>query len=110
MKIEDRKFIELSLRDENRQYHGTGGVSAGNRDVGFIPAFLDTVTGNAYPSRFANGRPAPVHLFDGLPEALVKKSLVTGKAYALKERLISGFIRDRRFYTRAEAANVVAGQ
>lgn len=107
MKMSDKKFQPASLKEENKQYQGTGGVSVENRGAGFIPAFLDTATGNAYPSRFANGKLAPVHLFDGLPESLVKKSVVTGKIYALKNGLISGFIRGRQFYTRAEVAHAM---
>lgn len=104
MKMNDKRLRLRSLHEENQRYHDTGGVSENNRDRGFIPAFMDTVTGDAYPSRFANGKLAPVHLFDGLPDTLVKKSVVTGRTYALRDGLVSGFLLGRRFYTRAEAA------
>lgn len=104
MKMNDKSLRLKSLYEENERYFGTGGVSENNRDSGFVPAFMDTITGHAYPSRFANGKLAPVHLFDGLPDALVKKSVVTGRIYALREGLVSGFLQGRRFYTRAEAA------
>ncbi|HID82439.1 MAG TPA: hypothetical protein EYH06_04965 [Chromatiales bacterium] len=105
--MSDKRLRLRSLYEENERYHGTGGVSENNRSRGFIPAFLDTATGNAYPSRFANGKLAPIHLFDGLPDMLVKKSVVTGRTYALRDGLVSGFLLGRRFYTRAEAATVV---
>lgn len=108
MKSNHSKFKQLSLSEENREFRKTGGVSSGNRGAGFIPAFLDTNTGYAYPSTFANGQPAPVHMFDGLPDTLVKKSVVTGKIYALREGLVSGFIRNSKFYTRKEAAGMIA--
>ena len=104
MKMNDKRLRLRSLYEENEYYHNTGGVSENNRSRGFIPAFMDTATGNAYPSRFANGELAPVHLFDGLPDTLVKKSVVTGRTYALRDGLVSGFLLGRIFYTRAEAA------
>lgn len=103
MKTSDNKLMANSLADENRQYKGTGGVSEGNHTLGFVPGFLNTVTGDVYLSCFSNGLPAPVHLFDGLPAQVVQKSSVTGRAYALLDGVISGFILGRRFYTREEA-------
>ena len=108
MKTSDYKLKVESLAEENRQYLGTGGVSEGNRTSGFVPAFLNKVTGDVYLSCFSNGRPAPVHMLDGLPANTVLKSLVTGRAYALRDGVISGFILGRRFYTREEACLMVA--
>ena len=56
-----------TLRQQNRAFRGTGGVSAENRALGFAPAFLDTQTGAVYRACFADGRPAPMHLLEGLP-------------------------------------------
>jgi hypothetical protein len=56
-----------TLQTQNRQFSGTGGVSAENRAQRFRPAFMDRRTGEVYPSRFGDGRPAPIHLLDGLP-------------------------------------------
>jgi len=39
-----------TLRDENQVFSGTGGVSAGNRTLGFRPAFKDTASGIAKKS------------------------------------------------------------
>ncbi len=96
------------LREENKAFGGTGGVSSVNRKHGFLPAFLDTDTGVVYPSRFADGRPAPVHLYEGLPSVLFTDLDARGKPKALKSSVISGFVRGQYFYTRDEAARVLA--
>lgn len=86
-----------ALARENLRYIDTGGVSANNRDKGFIPAFMDTETGDVYQSRFANGMPAPIHVLAGLPEKLIEK-----------KSLVSGFLREETFYSREEALKAVA--
>jgi len=96
-----------SLARENRQFHGTKGVSAGCRSQGFIPAFRDASSGRTYPSRFADGRLAPIHLLDGLPEKLVLERSTAGAVTAVKHTVISGFLLDGRFYTRDQAAALV---
>lgn len=95
-----------ALARENSQFHGTSGVSAGGRSLGFIPAFRDSVSGRAYPSRFADGRPAPIHLLDGLPETLVIERRPDGTVTAVKQTVVSGFLRDGQFYTRDQAATL----
>ena len=89
-----------SLRDENRQFKGTGGISQENRHLGFRPGFLDTATGDVYPSMFGNGRPAPIHLLDGLPATLVQKRSRSGKVLAISASVVSGFIKQGQFFTR----------
>ena len=89
------------LRNENRRYRGTGGVSRNNRSFGFVPAFLDTVTGKAYRSRFADGRDAPIHLLEGLPSHLLTRA---HEGLQAKEGVISGFLHGSDFLTRAEAS------
>jgi hypothetical protein len=98
---------ESVLRQENLVFRGTGGISEENQGVGFRPAFLDADTGVVYPSRFANGQPAPFHLVDGLPEELVLARHGTGRIAAVKPSVISGFVRHERFYTREQAARAV---
>lgn len=95
---------EVVLQQENRTYRGSGGISEENRSMGFRPAFLDTETDRIYVSRFADGRPAPFHLLDGLPEELVLARHPGGRVAAVKASIISGFVRFGRFYTRDEAA------
>ena len=95
------------LREENLAYVGTGGVSAGNRAGGFLPAFYDTESGRGVLARFADGRPAPMHLLDGVPEEWVVKRNTGNRPTALKATVISGFVRDGFFYTRAQAARAM---
>jgi hypothetical protein len=92
------------LAQENITYEGSGGVSAGNRSLGFRPAFRNTETGRIYLSRFADGRPAPIHMIDGLPEELVVTRSAAGRVIAVRESVQSGFLLDGCFYDRDEAA------
>jgi len=69
-------LTDKALRRQNRVFRDTGGVSAGNRAQGFAPAFMDTQTGVVYRACFADGRPAPMHLLEGLPSALVVERAV----------------------------------
>ena len=97
------RYSTASLARENRRYAGTAGVSAAHQSDHFRPAFLDTDTGVIYPSCFADGRPAPCHLLDGLPSHLVRQR-IRGRVKAVKATIVSGFERAGRFYTREEAA------
>ena len=92
------------LRRQNLAFKGTGGVSAGNHSQGFAPAFLDTETGSVYLARFADGRPAPMHLLDGLPRELIVSRDAAGRCLAVKRSLVAGFVQAGRFYTREQAA------
>lgn len=92
------------LIDENCQYAGTGGVSEGNVQAHFVPAFQDSTTGHVEISRFQDGRPAPLHLFDGLPEQWVIQRNLKGKVIEIKSSIVSGFVRMGQFFTRQEAA------
>ena len=82
---------------------GTAARSQGNRSRGFRPAFIDRATGAVYDSCFADGRPAPVHLLDGLPDAVVVERAASGRVRAVKPGVEAGFTRDGRFYSRDEA-------
>jgi hypothetical protein len=89
---------------ENERFRGTAGASAAGRAAGFRPAFLDRATRTVYPSRYADGRAAPFHLLDGLPPSLVVSRAGDGRAAAVKQSVVSGFVRNGRFYTREQAA------
>lgn len=95
---------ERLLQLETRAFQGTGGISSENGHRGFRPAFLDQATAHVYLSRFADGRPAPFHLLDGLPEGLVLDRDAAGRVKAVKATVVSGFVLEGRFYTREEAA------
>ncbi len=97
------------LESENARFEGSGGVSAENRDIGFRPAFLDTRTRTIHLSRFGDGRPAPFHLLDGLPDELVLARHACGRVAKVRASVVSGFVRDGRFFTREEAAAALSG-
>ncbi len=96
-----------SLEAQNRRLWGRGGRSQENRALGFRPAFRDGETGCVYLSRFADGRPAPMHVLDGLPPHLVLRRGGDGRVRSVKGSIVCGFVLAGRFYTREEAANVV---
>jgi len=93
---------------QNQAFQGTAGVSAGNRTLGFAPAFLDTETGQVQPACHADGRPAALHLLDGLPEAWVLCRSASGRVLAVKPSVTAGFVRAGQFYTRQQAAQAAA--
>lgn len=99
-----RLLNDDTLRQENALHGGTGGCSQGNAGLGFRPAFFDYATHTIHLSRFANGRTAPFHLLDGLPDEAVAIRSNTGRVIAAKATLISGFERNGFFYTRSAAA------
>lgn len=97
-------LTQQSLQRETEALRGSGGISQENGCSGFRPAFLDTQTRAIHLSCFADGRPAPFHSIEGLPEALVLERDARGRVVAVKASVVSGFVRDGRFYTREEAA------
>jgi hypothetical protein len=99
-----RLMSEALLKNENKVHADTGGRSQNNAGLGFKPAFFDFATQTIYPSRFADGRLAPFHILDGLPEEVVVDRLPSGRVIAAKATLISGFVRNGFFYTRTAAA------
>lgn len=91
---------------ENHRFQGSAGVSAGNRHLGFRSAFRDRATDRIYLSRFADGRTAPIHLLDGLPEELVTARDAGGRVVAVKPSVEAGFEHGGRFLTREQARRV----
>ena len=84
-------------------------TSGGSRPgLGFRPAFLDFATLKIYLSRFADGRPAPIHHIGGLPDEVVVARTPCGRVIAPKATLIAGFERNGFFYTRSAAARAAA--
>jgi hypothetical protein len=88
-------------------FRGRGGTSQENRSRGFLPAFLDTETGNVYLARFANGRQAPMHVLDGLPDELVLSRRESGAVATVKAGVIAGFLYHGQFFTREQAAQAI---
>jgi hypothetical protein len=102
-----RVLNQKVLKRENLVHAGTGGRSQANSSLGFRPAFYDFATQKIYPSRFADGRLAPFHLLDGLPDEAVADRAPNGRVISGKATLISGFVREGFFYTRTAAARAV---
>jgi hypothetical protein len=100
----NRPMTSAVLVRENEVYAATGGVSAGNREQGFVPGFLDTETGIVYRSRDASGCLATIHRLDGLPDEVVQVRDGRGRVTQVKSSIVSGFLRAGMFYTRNEAA------
>ena len=96
-----------TLEVENHKYSDTGGVSQNNAHAGFAPAFMETASGQVQISCFTDGRPAPCHLLDGLPEEWVLDRDVEGRVVGVKQSVVSGFVRLGRFFTRQEAADFI---
>jgi hypothetical protein len=99
-----RMLTPQMLKADNQVFAGTGGVSQENRHYDFIPGFLDQDTGAIYPSRRADGTPAPFHALDGLPDNLVLARGPGGRVIAIKAGVVAGFLRWGCFYTREQAA------
>ncbi|KEA61935.1 hypothetical protein ADIMK_4082 [Marinobacterium lacunae] len=102
--LNEQRLTLALLKEQNRIFRGSGGVSEENRGLGFRPAFYDFETGEIHLSRFADGREAPMHLLDGLPEALVLQRKENGHVTEVKPGVIAGFVLHGQFYTREQAA------
>ena len=98
-------ITQATLKTQNDKYRGTPGVSVGCKDQGFVPAFRNPDTGETFRSRFADGRPAPMHLLDGLPDSWVLSRNANRRVTKIKAGIISGFLRNGRFYTREQVCN-----
>lgn len=103
-----REMSKDVLKRENLAHTGSGGRSQENRCLGFGPAFLDFATMTIYPSCFRDGRAAPFHLLDGLPDEAVELRSPCGMVLKAKATLISGFERNGFFYTRTAAARAAS--
>jgi hypothetical protein len=96
------------LKNQNSLFAATPGVSRNNRQAGFTPAYLDLNSGTVMPSRYADGRPAPIHLLDGLPETWVTQRDNAGHVTQARRGVIAGFLRNGQFYTREQAVRALS--
>ncbi len=94
-------------RQQEWALHCGSQAAVERRALGFAPAFLDLETGVVYPARFADGRPAPMHLLDGLPNELVEWEQGSAAPRLLKPTLVAGFWGRRKFFTRDQAARAL---
>jgi hypothetical protein len=74
---------------------------------GFEPAFLDTGTMAIYRSRYLDGSPAPQHVLEGLPDAVVWSRAPDGRAVVAKPTLVAGYVRAGFFYTTSAVRRAV---
>lgn len=74
--------------------------------TGFLPAFLDLDTQETHLAVDEHGRLADRHLVDNLPSHWVSERDQAGRITALKDHIIAGFMRQERFYTRAQLARL----
>ena len=95
------------LRRHSRAFRGAGAGSEKTGSLGFAPAFLDTKTGTVHLARFADGRPAPCHMLDGLPAELIVTRWPSGGVAAVSESVVAGFLYHGRFLTRQQAAKAL---
>ena len=102
-----RTYTAMRLQQENLAFAGTGGVSQNNRKHSFRAAFLDTASGRVELARFADGSPAPMHVLSGLPAEWIEHRDAAGEPVAVLASVVAGFVRNKIFYTREEAAALV---
>jgi hypothetical protein len=102
-----RGLCQCELDSQNSEFAGTPGVSQHNRAAGFVPAYCNHADGQVVASRFADGRPAPIHVLEGVPDHWVEYRDADGGSIRLKPTVEAGFIRDGRFFSRAAAKAAV---
>ncbi len=101
-------LTQLSLRDEKVLFERTRALGLHNERRGFVPGFRHNASGDLAIARFADGSAAPLHVLDGLPEDWIAVRDARGHVTHTCAGLVSGFIREGRFYTRDEAARACA--
>jgi len=95
-----------TLSEQNRQYSGTQGVSADCANLGFLPAFQDLETGETHLAVNSDGSISPIHVLYGLPDEWVLERDLQHRVISVKESIVAGFVRNGRFYSREELANM----
>lgn len=81
-------------------------MTAGAAVLGFLPAFQDLDTEEVHLSVNEDGSLAAVHLLDNLPDHWVVDRDDEGRITALKDGIIAGFMRQGRFFTRAQLSRL----
>ncbi len=103
-------LCSLLLEEENKRFADSPGISNNNRENGFVPAFQDTRSGCCRISRFSDGSPAPIHVLEGLPDEWMEEGELNGRVISICPHIVSGFLRNGRFYTREEASEAILNQ
>ncbi len=102
----DKRLTPATLGRENRRFSHTRGVSANCSSMRFLPAFRDTISGETHLSLLPNGSVSPIHILDGLPEHWILERDHRQRVTAVKHSIISGFVRNGKFYTREDLATL----
>jgi len=105
--ISNIHFDHNKLARENREFGSTTGISKNNRSLGFAPAFYDSESGKIYFSCNKDGTRAAIHMLEGLPEELILERDPEDNIVSVKPSVISGFVKNGRFYTREQAAKAL---
>ncbi len=95
---------QVDVTFESVSYVGTCGESKTAQQARFVPAFRCEKDGRVEVARLASGKPAAMHLIVGLPPEWAAQCDDEGRVCELKSGITAGFLREGRFYTRAEAA------
>jgi len=66
---------------------------------GLMPAFMNVNTRETHLSSYRDGKPAVVHVLDGVPRAWIEAWGQDGRAISLKPGIVAGYMRAGRFYT-----------
>lgn len=99
-------LTDCALQAENERYAGTAGVSGNNGHLDFLPAFRDSRSGRVELARFADGRPAPIHLLCALPREWATQWDTQGQVSAIQNHIVAGFVRNGEFYTRDQVIDI----
>lgn len=99
-----KKSLPKRLEHSSLRVRETKRLSRKNRGSGLQPAFCDRDTGAVNISCFLDGRPAPVHVLEGLPPEWIQQRDAAGHVIKLKTTVVAGFVYHGIFYTREEAA------
>lgn len=95
---------QLAVHAESDPYIGSCGESATACKHKFLPAFRNETDGRVELARMSNGNPAAMHLISALPKEWAERCDESGNVLELIEGIVAGFVRDRQFYTREQAA------
>ena len=72
---------------------------------GFMPAFMQVNTRETHLAAYCDGRPAVMHILDGVPDYWVDVWGHDGRALSLKAGIVAGYMRTGHFYTLHDILN-----
>ena len=72
---------------------------------GFMPAFMHMNTRETHLASYCDGKPAVVHVLDGVPHYWVETWGHDGRAVTLKAGIVAGYMRTGHFYTLHDILN-----